>query len=86
MTCSSESYWFTCPNCHRMKALDDDQANGRVSIQCDEGCDFHETGIVRPLIPTTQATKPEEAPSRLWPIGIEPEDEEWMNAGLGPYA
>lgn len=56
-------FWFTCPGCKKMKTVDEDQAEGRVSIQCD--CGFHETGKVRPLIPSTTSTKPEDAPSLL---------------------
>ena len=61
-------YWFTCPRCGVMGAIDDDQANARVSIQCPtEGCSYHETGFVRPLIPTIKPTKPQDAPHGLWP-------------------
>ena len=29
----------------------------------NEACDFHETGTVRPLVPSTTAMKPEDMPS-----------------------
>lgn len=33
-----------CPACGALGYLDDDQFNGRVSVQCPtEGCLFHET-------------------------------------------
>lgn len=39
-----ETYKFKCPNCDIWGYLDDDQANGRISIQCKtEGCTFHKT-------------------------------------------
>ena len=57
-------FWFTCPSCGVMGSIDEDQAEGRVSIQCvTKGCDFHKTGTVRPLILTTEPTKPAHAPS-----------------------
>ena len=60
--------WFTCPDCKQMGAIDEDQAKGRVSIQCPtEGCTFHETGMVRPLIPSTIATNSQDAPSAVLP-------------------
>ncbi len=59
-------YWFTCPNCKQMGSIDEDQAAGRVSIQCPTGgCTFHETGKVRPLIPDTTATRSVDAPSEV---------------------
>ena len=33
---------FRCPGCGGWGSIDDDQYNGRVSIQCTE-CEFHET-------------------------------------------
>ena len=32
---------FRCPLCKKTGTIDDDQFNGRVSIQCD--CGYHET-------------------------------------------
>ena len=59
-------YWFTCPKCNQMYAVNTDQAYGTISIVCPtEDCDFHETGKVYPLILTKVATKPEDAPSKL---------------------
>lgn len=59
----SATYWFTCPDCGTLASIDADQAEGRVSIACmTAGCTFHQTGVVRPLIPTTTPTKPENAP------------------------
>lgn len=35
---------FCCPNCRTVGIVDEDQARGRVSIQCPTpGCGFHET-------------------------------------------
>jgi hypothetical protein len=49
-----------------MGTVDEDQAEGRVSIECSTpGCDFHETGKVRPLIASRIPTRPEDAPSML---------------------
>ncbi len=57
------TYWFTCPDCKQMGTIDQDQAEGRVSIQCmTDGCNYHETGMVRPLIPSTVATSSQDAP------------------------
>jgi len=57
-------YWFRCPKCCGLGAIDADQADGRVSIVCPtEGCGFHETGVIRPLIPTSTAIKPKDAPT-----------------------
>lgn len=37
-------YIFECPKCKTRARADEDQANGRVSIQCVFGdCDYHET-------------------------------------------
>lgn len=36
-----ETYKFMCPTCKVWGYLDDDQYNGRVSIQCE--CGYHET-------------------------------------------
>ena len=59
-----ETYWFRCPKCGQAASIDADQANGLVSMVCpDESCDFHETGKVRPLVPTTTATRPEDMPT-----------------------
>ena len=33
---------FQCPNCNVWAYLDDDQYNGRVSVDCSN-CDYHET-------------------------------------------
>ncbi len=64
MTDDEIHYWFTCPTCRLMGSIDEDQAEGRISIQCiTPDCDFHETGVVRPLIPTTTAISPQDAPS-----------------------
>ena len=42
---------LTCPGCGKVGNLDDDQAHGRVSVQCE--CGWHEThdfwAIVGPL-------------------------------------
>jgi len=59
-------YWFCCPNCGELAAVDEDQAEGRVSLQCPtEGCAFHETGFVRPKVETREPMHPEIAPSNL---------------------
>jgi hypothetical protein len=66
-----ETYWFRCPTCGQSGAIDSDQANGLVSMVCPGSswprpkgvCDFHETGEVRPLIPTTTATRREDMPT-----------------------
>ncbi len=43
--------WFRCPKCGESGGIDVEQALGRVSIVCPtEGCDFHETGAVEPVI------------------------------------
>lgn len=43
--------WFRCPQCGQSGLIDGEQAWGLVSIQCPtEGCTFHETGIVKPLM------------------------------------
>lgn len=55
-------YWFRCPDCGEMGAIDDDQAEGRVSIVCPS-CPFHETGKVTRKVLTTTPTKPEDAPT-----------------------
>jgi len=34
-------WWIKCPDCHDTGRIDEDQANGRVSIQCE--CGYHET-------------------------------------------
>lgn len=47
--------WFRCPQCGVAGVIDGDQAGGFVSIQCvTDGCTFHETGIVKPLIFASQ--------------------------------
>lgn len=57
-------YWFRCPKCGLLGTIDEDQAHGRVSIQCVTlDCDFHETGTVSLLIPDTVAIKLEQAPT-----------------------
>ena len=40
-----EIVWqFRCPECHRWGDIDDDQLNGRVSIDhTPDGCTFHQT-------------------------------------------
>lgn len=44
--------------------IDREQADGRKSMICaNEGCDFHDSGIVRPLVPTSMPIKAEDAPS-----------------------
>ena len=58
------TYWFRCPKCGEAACIDDDQANGLVSMVCsNEPCDFHEAGTVRPLVPTTTAMRPEDMPT-----------------------
>lgn len=43
-------YQLRCPRCSTWADLDDDQVNGRVSIECvTPGCDFHETHNLAPL-------------------------------------
>lgn len=43
--------WFRCPQCGEAGHIDAEQALGRVSIGCPgERCDFHETGLVEPVI------------------------------------
>jgi hypothetical protein len=43
---------LTCPRCGTEGEIDDDQAAGRVSIECaTAGCDFHETVDLRWVIP-----------------------------------
>lgn len=56
------TYWFRCPRCGELGAIDDDQAHGRVSIVCPT-CAFHETGEVDRLIRTTTPMKPQDAPT-----------------------
>ena len=35
---------FRCPRCRRTGEIDEEQFEGRVSIQCPfEGCNYHET-------------------------------------------
>lgn len=37
-------FQLKCPGCGTWGDLDDDQINGRISIQCvQDGCSFHET-------------------------------------------
>lgn len=36
-------WYLTCPMCERRAEIDADQFHGRVSIQCDAPCKFHET-------------------------------------------
>lgn len=39
-------YWFKCPECKVIGHIDKDQAEGKVSIKCDNpavGCGFHQT-------------------------------------------
>ena len=49
-------YWFRCPECKLLGAADDDQAHGRVSLDCPK-CSFHETGTVFPKIKVTEAVR-----------------------------
>lgn len=64
LTLPRSCQWFRCPDCQQAGVIDEDQAEGRVSIQCPN-CSFHRTGKVRPLIPSTQPTKPEDMPASL---------------------
>jgi len=51
-------YWFRCPSCGQLASADDDQAHGRVSLDCpNDECSFHETGVIHPKIPTTEAVR-----------------------------
>ena len=34
-------WWIKCPDCQNTGQIDEDQAHGRVSIQCE--CGYHET-------------------------------------------
>ena len=54
-------YWFQCPECQVKGSIDQDQAEGRVSIVCE--CGMHETGKVRPLIPDTEPVDRDTMPS-----------------------
>ncbi len=62
MAADNANYWFRCPDCREMGPIDDDQAEGRVSIVCPN-CPFHETGKVTAKVLTTTPTKPEDAPT-----------------------
>ncbi|KKN03817.1 hypothetical protein LCGC14_1103900 [marine sediment metagenome] len=46
-------YWFRCPKCNELGAIDEEQADGKVSIVCPN-CDFHKTGEVEAKVPTTR--------------------------------
>lgn len=43
-----KDFWFKCPDCQLLGFVDEDQAYGRVSIQCE--CGFHKTGRISPII------------------------------------
>ena len=46
-------YWFRCPKCNTLGAIDEEQADGKVSIVCPvPTCDFHETGEVESKVNT----------------------------------
>jgi DNA-directed RNA polymerase subunit RPC12/RpoP len=78
------TYWFKCPGCEKMAAVDEDQAQARVSIQC-AACGFHETGFVRPMVPLTTAMHPEFCPNRLLTEGERAEYDSLFGPG-GPNA
>ncbi len=54
-------YWFQCPKCGASGSIDEEQAEGRVSIVCE--CGMHRTGKVRPLILDTAPAKRDAMPS-----------------------
>ena len=47
-------YWFRCPDCNGMGAIDEEQVDGKVSIVCPNSeFAFHETGEVEEKVPTS---------------------------------
>ncbi len=50
--------WFRCPKCSESGGIDIEQALGQVSIVCPtNSCDFHETGVVEPVIFADESLK-----------------------------
>lgn len=48
-------YWFRCPSCRELYTIDEDQAQGRVSILCPGTlCGFSIAGRVSPLMPAEE--------------------------------
>lgn len=56
-------YWFRCPDCDTIGAIDEEQADGKVSIVCQ--CGFHATGRAERKVPTTFAVRRDEAPTMV---------------------
>ena len=55
---SGVEYWFRCPDCEAWGTIDEDQADGRVSIDhTPDGCTYHKTVRVRPRIPATETIR-----------------------------
>lgn len=46
---TNQKYWFKCPDCSYLAGVDEDQAQGKVSVLCPM-CNFHRTGIISPLV------------------------------------
>lgn len=67
-----QEFWFICPMCQAVGFIDEDQAEGRVSIMHDPAsasgaCGYHETGKVQPKIPASQPLLSDQRPQIIHP-------------------